>query len=195
MKSKIIAILRGIKPNECKDIFDVLVDAGITRIEIPLNSPDPFTSIANMISLFGDKCHIGAGTVINAEQVKNLIKCGAHYIVSPNCDEEVIKTAIGNGLDAYPGVLTPSEMYNAIKWGASNLKLFPAGTLGISHFRAAKEILPPSVKVYAVGGINAQNYKDWFAAGIDGIGLGASIYKVGDSPEIVKEKISKFFDN
>ncbi len=195
MNSKIIAILRGIKPNECNEIFKVLIDAGIDKIEIPLNSPDPYTSIKNMVEKYGDKIQIGAGTVTDPLEVEKLKSCGAHFIVSPNCDEDVIKYALANGLEPYPGVLTPTEIFNAIKWGAKHLKLFPASTLGISHFNAIKEVLPKEIKLYAVGGINSQNYREWFDAGIDGIGLGTSAYKAGDSAQIVKEKISKFSDN
>ena len=195
MKTNIIAILRGIKPEECNEIFNVLVNAGISQIEIPLNSPNPYDSIQNMIEKYGDRCAIGAGTVTKCREVEKLKDCGAHFIVSPNCDEEVIKSALVKGMGAYPGVMTPSEMFNAIKWGAKNLKLFPAGTLGISHFKAVKEVLPKDIKVYAVGGIDPQNYKEWFAEGITGLGLGASLYKAGDSAQTVKAKISKFFDN
>jgi 2-dehydro-3-deoxyphosphogalactonate aldolase len=187
-KDKIIAILRGIKPEECNSVFGALIQLGIKNIEIPLNSPDPFLSIENMINEFGTNINIGAGTVIKTDEVLKLKSIGAKFVVSPNCDEEIIKTAIDNNLEPFPGVFSPTEALNAIKWGAKNLKLFPASTLGLAYFKAIKEILPTDVKVWAVGGINSNSFAEWLDAGIHGFGIGSSLYKKGDSAADVKTK-------
>ena len=151
----IVAILRGVKPDEILDIAAALVDAGVQAIEVPLNSPDPLVSIEKLCAAFGDKALCGAGTVLSAEAVDDVAKVGGKLIVTPNVDPDVIRRAVALGLTAMPGFATPTEALAAVKAGAKALKLFPAGTFGPGHIKAVKDVLPKDVLVYAVGGVGA----------------------------------------
>ncbi len=190
MSRNIIAILRGIQPEQSADIATALVAAGITKIEVPLNSPQPFDSIRRMIDAVGQQALIGAGTVLAVEDVAKLQALGAGLVVSPNCNPEVIKATKAAGMLSYPGVLTPTECFAALEAGADGIKLFPASLLGVGGVSALRAVLPKSTQVYAVGGAGADNLQQWFQAGCNGFGIGSALYKPGDSTEIVSNRAS-----
>ncbi len=175
----VIAILRGVRPGEVVEIGAALIEAGIRMIEVPLNSPDPFASIAALQQAFGGRASIGAGTVLDIAAVDRLAETGASLLVAPNTDPAVIERAIGLGLEAMPGFLTPSEAFAATAAGARKLKLFPAFTHGPAHLTALREVLPPDAGVWAVGGIDAGNLRGWLAAGAEGVALGSALYRPG----------------
>lgn len=181
MSREIIAILRGITPDEATPIADALVDAGITRIEVPLNSPHPFDSISRMLLAHGTHAMIGAGTVLDVRDVEKLHRMGAHMVVSPDANASVIVATKQAGMRSFPGVMTPSECFTALHAGADGLKLFPASLLGVEGLRAIGAVLPKGTKTYAVGGVGPANFADWFAAGVTGFGIGSALYKPGMS--------------
>ena len=179
MSREIIAILRGITPAEAVPVADALVDAGITRIEVPLNSPNPFDSIGKMLDAHGDTAMIGAGTVLDVRDVERLHEMGAHMVVSPDANAAVIVATKQAGMLSYPGVLTPTECFAALQAGADGLKLFPASHLGVSGLKAIGAVLPQGTRTYAVGGVGAADFADWLGAGITGFGIGSALYKPG----------------
>lgn len=184
----IIAILRGVTPTEVEAITAELIAAGITRIEVPLNSPDPFDSIQRIAATFGQFAQIGAGTVLSIADVEATQRAGGTLIVSPNADPEIITHTKSLGMQSFPGVFTATEAFSALKAGADGLKLFPGSMAGPEGLKALKAVLPPSVPVYAVGGAGADNLDTWLAAGADGFGIGSALYKPGDSAEHVAKK-------
>jgi 2-dehydro-3-deoxyphosphogalactonate aldolase len=179
MSRKLIAILRGLRPEEAIDIGAALIAAGITRIEVPLNSPDPIESIALMVREFAGQAGFGAGTVLAARQVSEVAATGASMIVSPNFDPEVVKATKAASMQSYPGVLTPSECFSALKCGADCLKIFPAFQMGIAGLKALRAVLPPQTQIYMVGGVGPENFASWIDAGASGFGLGTSLYAPG----------------
>lgn len=179
MTRNIIAILRGITPPEAVAAVEVLLDTGITTIEVPLNSPDPFDSIKAMTDAFGDRALIGAGTVLSVEDVNRVAQSGGKLIVSPNVDPRVIVATKTAGLQSWPGVMTPTECFAALKNGADGLKIFPGSLLGPDGLKAIRAVLPAGTQVYAVGGAGPDNFADWFAASADGFGIGSALYKPG----------------
>ena len=185
MSRNIIAILRGITPEQAAAAAKALQSAGINKIEVPLNSPDPFDSIAAMLTVANANTEIGAGTVLNVDQVAQLSKLGAHMVVSPNMNSDVITATKAAGMKSYPGIFTPTEAFAALDAGADGLKLFPAELAGPAGLRAMRAVLSPSIHIYAVGGASAQNFADWKAAGADGFGIGSSLFKPGRSTEQV----------
>jgi 2-dehydro-3-deoxyphosphogalactonate aldolase len=187
MNRKLVAILRGVRPEEVEEIGAALIEAGITAIEVPLNSPDPFDSIERLASRFGEEALIGAGTVITVGEVERVAGAGGRLVVSPNCNPAVIERTLGLGLTSMPGVFTASECFAALAAGARTLKLFPALQAGTAGLRALKAVLPAGSEVYAVGGADAGNFAEWISAGADGFGLGTALYKPGASPEEVSE--------
>ncbi|WP_299603573.1 2-dehydro-3-deoxy-6-phosphogalactonate aldolase [uncultured Tateyamaria sp.] len=181
MSREIIAILRGVTPDEALPIADALVAAGITRIEVPLNSPDPFDSIGKMLEAHGDHAMIGAGTVLDVQSVERLHEMGAHMVVSPDANASVIVATKQAGMMSFPGVMTPTECFAALHAGADGLKLFPASLLGLEGLKAIGAVLPKGTKTYAVGGVGPANFSEWFAAGITGFGIGSAVFKPGMS--------------
>lgn len=188
MNRKIIAILRGITPDEAVPITEALVEVGITSIEVPLNSPDPFTSIKQMVDAFGETALIGAGTVLNPDDVMRLHQIGAGMVVSPDCNPRVIVATKQAGMNSYPGVMTPTECFTALRNGADGLKLFPGSLIGPEGLKAIKAVLPPGTETYAVGGAGPSNFADWRAAGVDGFGIGSALYKPGASVAEIKTR-------
>ena len=179
MTRNIIAILRGITPPEAAAAASALIDAGITKIEVPLNSPDPFDSIKSMADAHGHHALIGAGTVLSTDDVGRVAQAGGKLIVSPNTDPRVIVATKTAGLQSWPGVMTPTECFTALKNGADGLKVFPGSLLGTDGLRAIRAVLPTGTQVYAVGGAGPENFADWFAASADGFGIGSALYKPG----------------
>lgn len=175
----VIAILRGITPKEVLGVAEALVSRGVSGIEIPLNSPDPFVSIELLQRAFGRDCQCGAGTVTELEQVERLHAVGGRLLVAPNIDAAVVRRALELGIEPMPGVGSASEAFAAIAAGASKIKLFPASTYGPDHLRALKAVLPAGVQVCAVGGVDERNAAHWSRAGVDGYGLGSSLYRPG----------------
>lgn len=183
----LVAILRGVTPARIEKVAGAIFEAGIRAIEVPLNSPEPFQSIEILAKRFGKDALTGAGTVTSAAEIDRVAAAGGKLAVSPHTDAAVIARAVEKGLIPMPGVVTPSEAYAALNAGAKDLKLFPASSLGPAHLSAMKVILPPSAKLYAVGGVNPGNMKEWLAAGAVGFGLGSDLFKPSyDDAEIAR---------
>ncbi len=183
----VIAILRGIQPSACVDIAAVLIEAGITVIEVPLNSPDPLSSIRTLAEHFTDRALIGAGTVLDTTQVQAVKDAGGALVVAPNTNVDVIAAACNAGMTPMPGVSTPTEMFAAYGAGARHLKLFPASDHAPAYVGAVRAVLPANVRLYAVGGVGPKNLAPWAQAGIDGFGIGGDLYRAGDSaPDVIK---------
>ncbi|MFV0474567.1 MAG: 2-dehydro-3-deoxy-6-phosphogalactonate aldolase [Pikeienuella sp.] len=188
-EQRLVAILRGVTPEETPAVVERLIDEGFRAIEIPLNSPDPFRSIALAVELAEKRapgaCLIGAGTVLTAAEVAKVAACGAKLIVSPNCDSAVIGAARDMGMTCLPGIFTPTEAFAALKAGASGLKFFPASLLGASGIAAIRAVLPPDVRLYAVGGVGPADFAAYRKAGVFGFGLGGALYRPGATAEEV----------
>ena len=181
MSRNIIAILRGVRPCEVVEIAGTLLGCGITKIEVPLNSPDPFESIAAIVQEFDDQALIGAGTVLTVSDVQRTCNVGGKFVVSPNCDPEVIAATKTARLFSYPGVMTPSECFLALNLGVDGLKFFPSNLIGPAGMKAICAVLPKAIEVLAVGGAGPENFAEWKEAGADGFGIGSSLYKPGYS--------------
>lgn len=188
----LVAILRGVKPDEAVAIGEVLVDAGFSIIEVPLNSPDPFDSIARLTAALGARALVGAGTVLSVNQVIRVGQAGGRLIVMPHTDVEVIRAAKRAGLYALPGFATPSEAFAALNAGADALKLFPAEANPPAVLKAMRAVLPKTVKVLPVGSITPENMGAFLAAGADGFGLGSALYKPGTDAAQVKAAAQRF---
>jgi 2-dehydro-3-deoxyphosphogalactonate aldolase len=188
MTREIIAILRGIRPDEAEPITRALIEAGITRIEVPLNSPEPFDSIARMRALAGGRAIVGAGTVLTTAEVAELARIGAQMVVSPDCNPEVIRATKAAGMLSYPGVFTSTECFAALRAGADGIKIFPASQLGAAGLSAIGAVLPKGTRIYAVGGVGQNDFAEWRKAGVTGFGLGTAIYRPGMTAEEVAQR-------
>lgn len=181
----LVAILRGVRPEEVVPIGEALVEAGFTLIEVPLNSPEPLDSIARLSKALAGRATIGAGTVLDVEAVAAVEQSGGTLIIAPNADTAVIAEAARRGLVAVPGVATPSEAFAALRAGAAALKLFPAEGLSPAVVKAMRAVLPPETRLLPVGGITPDGMARWRAAGAAGFGLGSALYRPGtDAHEV-----------
>jgi len=187
-KMPVVAIIRGVKPDEVIDIADAIYSAGIHVIEVPLNSPEPFKSIQLLSESFADKCIVGCGTLLTIEDAQKVADAGGQIAVTPNTNPAVIKRAIELGMIPMPGWATPTEAFAAYAAGARYLKLFPGSTYGADHIKAVRAVLPSDAKVLAVGGAGASNAAQWLNAGVDGFGIGSDIYKAGRSAQDVHQR-------
>lgn len=185
MSRNLIAILRGLDPERAVATAEVLIDAGIDRIEVPLNSPDPLTSITRIAEHFAGRGRFGAGTVLTMEDVWAVRGAGASFVVSPNADPDVIRATKAAGLGSYPGVFTATECFSALAAGADALKIFPASLTGTDGLKALRAVLPPETEIYAVGGVGPDDFTAWRAAGASGFGLGSSLFSPDRSIEDV----------
>lgn len=188
----LVAILRGITPAESIAIGHALVEAGITLIEVPLNSPSPYRSIAMLAEALGDRALVGAGTVLSPVQVTRVAEAGGTLIVSPNSDPAVIEATVSAGMVSLPGYFTATEAFAALAAGAHGLKLFPANAAGPAMLKGQKAVLPPDVPLLAVGGIAPADIGTWRSAGADGFGLGSNLYNSGKTATDVARDAALF---
>ncbi|MFQ3244324.1 MAG: 2-dehydro-3-deoxyphosphogalactonate aldolase [Arenicella sp.] len=193
-KMPVVAIIRGVTPDQAIDIGHAIHEAGIGIIEVPLNSPEPFESIKRLSIELGEDCIIGCGTLLNEEDAKLVAEVGGQIAVTPNTRPSVIRKCIELGMTPMPGWATPTEAFAAYRAGARYLKLFPASSFGAGHIKAVKAVLPNDAKVLAVGGAGAHNAAEWIAAGIDGFGIGSDIYTAGRSAEDVHQRCKDIVD-
>jgi 2-dehydro-3-deoxyphosphogalactonate aldolase len=187
----VVAIVRGIRPDEVLDHAAALHHAGVRGMEVPLNSPDPIASIRRLAEAWGDRMAIGGGTVLTPERVEAVAQAGGRIIVSPNTDAAVIGRAVALGLDPAPGFSSPTEAFQALAAGARHLKLFPAVTYGPAHVKQIRAVLPEAAVVWAVGGVGPDHMADWWAAGARAFGLGGEIYRKGQSVAETAEKAAR----
>ena len=188
----LVAILRGISPDEAEAVGEALVGAGLRIIEVPLNSPDPFESIARLARRFGDRALIGAGTVMTAADIARLAGAGGRLMVTPHADPDLVREAKRHGLLALPGFFTPAEAFALIGAGADGLKLFPAEAASPAVLKALRAVLPPALPVLPVGGVSPKTMAPWRAAGAMGFGIGSGLYRPGDDAAAVREKADAF---
>lgn len=190
----LIAIIRGVRPDEAETIGEALISAGIRIVEVPLNSPDPLASIERLARRFGGRALIGAGTVLDPEDVTRVARAGGRIIVSPSTDPAVIRQSWEEGLVSAPGFFTPSEAFTALHAGAHALKLFPAEAASPAVVKAVKAVLPKDVPLIVVGGIKPDTMRGWIDAGANGFGLGGGLYQPGQSPEETAAKARAYVE-
>ncbi|WP_066585792.1 2-dehydro-3-deoxy-6-phosphogalactonate aldolase [Sphingomonas pruni] len=181
----LVAILRGVRPDEVVAIGEQLVAAGFTLIEVPMNSPDPLDSVARLVAAIGDRAMIGAGTVLTPAQVDSVREAGGRMVISPNMNADVIRASVAAGMVSLPGIATPTEALAALDAGATALKLFPAEAASPAVLKAMRAILPRETRVLPVGGIVPDGMGPWREAGAAGFGLGSALYKPGLSADAV----------
>ena len=191
----LVAIVRGIQPEEAVEVGRIFHKTGFRIMEVPLNSPRPFESIANLTQAFGDDLIIGAGTVRTIDDVKAVAKAGGKLIVMPHFDEPVVRAAVEMGLLTTPGVCTPSEAFGALNAGATGLKAFPGELVTPPVLKAMRAVLPKETRILSVGGINPDNLGEYWAAGANGFGLGSALYKPGMTLETIEENARRFVAN
>ncbi len=190
----LVAILRGLRPDEALGVGEMLIQAGFKVLEVPLNSPDPFDSIKAMADAFKGRAIVGAGTVLKVADVERLAAAGGEICISPNTNVDVIQAAKAHGMISFPAFFTATEAFAAVDAGADALKLFPAELAGPKGLKALKAVLPKSVPVFPVGGITPENMTDYLDVGAKGFGIGTSVFKPGDTAEIVFRKARAFAD-
>jgi 2-dehydro-3-deoxyphosphogalactonate aldolase len=188
LKRGLVAILRGVQPNEAATMAQIVFEAGIEAVEVPLNSPEPLTSIERIASALPGSALVGAGTVLSAADVRDVANAGGRLMVSPNIDADVMGQASELGLVTMPGVFTPTEALSALRIGASALKFFPANVLGPKGIGALLAILPPGIAVGAVGGVSDKDFAAYSAVGVRLFGLGSSLYKPGMTADVLRER-------
>lgn len=191
-EAAVVAIIRGVTPDEAGAITQALYDGGVRIVEVPLNSPEPLESIRRMADAFGDRMVVGAGTVLTTDDVADVAEAGGRFVVSPDTDTDVIAATLEAGLESMPGWATPSEALAACAAGARRLKLFPAATYGPGHVKQVRAVLPKDAEVWAVGGVGAENVPEWLDAGVRGFGVGSELYKPGQTPEVTRDKARAF---
>jgi 2-dehydro-3-deoxyphosphogalactonate aldolase len=187
----LVAILRGIRPDEAQDIADALVRSGWLLLEVPLNSPDPLASIARLARAF-PQALVGAGTVLRAHEGELVHAAGGRLIVAPNFNADVVRAAVRLGMACLPGVATPTEAFAALEAGASGIKLFPAESIGPAGVKALRAVLPADTLVLPVGGIAPNNMDEYRAAGANGFGIGSALYRPGAGAAEVGERARDF---
>ena len=192
LEQPVVAILRGITPTEIEAVAAALIDQDFRMIEVPLNSPDALESISLLADAFGEQALVGAGTVLNKDDVHAVWGAGGRMIVSPNTNVDVIRTSVELGLLSLPGFATPSEAFTAVDAGAHGLKLFPAEGCPPNVLKAMMAVLPPAIPVLAVGGVSDKNMADYWQAGAKGFGIGSALYKPGRSAADVAAAAKRF---
>lgn len=190
----LVAIIRGVTPDEAEAVGDALYAAGFRIIEVPLNSPDPFESIGRLAARLGDRALIGAGTVLEPEQVAKVRDVGGRLIVSPNVSVPVIEAAVEAGMVSSPGYFTPSEAFDALRAGAHALKLFPAEAAPPKVVKAQRAVLPKDAPLIVVGGVSPANMKPYLEAGADGFGLGSGLYTPGRALDEIASRARAYVD-
>lgn len=190
----LVAILRGVRPDEIEAIGDALVEEGFRLIEVPLNSPEPFESIARLTARLGGRAITGAGTMRTVQDLDRLVAAGGRLMVTPHGDPALIRAAVERGLLALPGIATPTEAFAALDAGAHGLKLFPAELIQPPVIKAMRAVLPKGVPLFPVGGIEPGNMGPFLAAGANGFGLGSALYKPGLSAGQVRERARAFVE-
>ena len=188
----LIAILRGLEPDHAVDTIAALRDAGFRAIEIPLNSPSPLSSIERAQAAFGDSLLLGAGTVLTPEDARAVLSTGARLIVAPNTDARVAEVARDANAVYCPGAMSPTEVFQALQFGATAVKLFPAELIGPVGVKAMRAVVPAGCALFPVGGVSTSNLADYLKAGADGFGLGSALFKPGQSPEDVGRNAAAF---
>lgn len=187
----VVAIIRGVKVEEVVDISNAIYEAGVSVIEVPLNTPNAFDCIAKLTANLKDKCFVGCGTLVDTADIPKLVDVGAELAVTPTTQPDVIEGCVEAGLLPMPGFVTPTEAFSAVKAGARHLKLFPASTTGPDHIKRIKDVLPKEVEVYAVGGVKRDEIEAWQSVGTRGFGFGSDIFSPGLSAEEVHERALK----
>jgi 2-dehydro-3-deoxyphosphogalactonate aldolase len=188
----LVAIIRGVTPEEAIEVGEAIFEAGIRIIEVPLNSPDPIASIARLAERFGDRALVGAGTVLDPDDVTRVADAGGRLIVSPNTHVPVIEATVAAGMVSSPGFYTPSDAFDALRAGAHALKFFPAEAASPQVVKALKAVLPPEVPLLVVGGVTPETVAPWLAAGADGFGLGSGVYRPGQDPGTVGRQAAAY---
>ena len=190
----LVAILRGIAPQEAVAVGEALVAGGIRILEVPLNSPEPLDSIARLAQTLGDRASVGAGTVLDPDSVDAVARAGGQIVVSPNCDARVIRRTRERGLVSLPGCFTPSEAFAALQGGAHAVKLFPGELVTPNVAKALAAVLPKKTRLIVVGGVSADTIKDWRGSVVHGFGIGSALYKPGVSAQEVGRRARAFSD-
>lgn len=190
----LVAIIRGVTPDEAGAIAQALYDGGIRIIEVPLNSPDPLTSIRAIVDRLGESALVGAGTVLDPAQVADVKDAGGRIVVSPNMNPSVIKATVAAGMVSSPGIFTPSEAFTALESGAHLIKLFPAEAASPKVVKSMRAVLPKDVTLLIVGGVTPESVRGWIDAGANGFGLGGGLYKPGQSPDETLDKARAYVE-
>ncbi|MBV9734273.1 MAG: 2-dehydro-3-deoxy-6-phosphogalactonate aldolase [Acidisphaera sp.] len=190
-RCRLVAILRGIRPDEAEPVGEALAEAGIAIVEVPLNSPQPIDSIARLARRFGERLLIGAGTVMTPDDVARIAEAGGRLIVTPHADPAIVQAAKARGMLACPGFFTPAEAFAMLRAGADALKLFPAEAASPAVLKALRAVLPAGTDVLPVGGMDAGTMRPWLEAGAAGFGIGSAIYRPGDDAATVAAKAQR----